>query len=215
MAEGLKEDPRLKRPPWLLAALVVALLFGAGSWNEGCSRIELYRGSHSAEMLVDQRVTDEAARQAVKDMYDRFGTIADDTRHLVLPLAVATFVLGAALLALSARGLAGRTNTRSALVQVVAVQAIVAGTTFALTRPYRDAELEWNATDSIAVQRAVEKDDLRLRRNVAIIEGMRRFSPPVGIALRMLGSGLVLLALTRQRTREFFDAAGARGVPEP
>ncbi len=217
MAEALKEDPShrnaLKRPPWLLAALVVALLFGASSWNEGCSRIELYRGSQSADMVVDARVQDESAREAITKMYERFGAIADETRPVVLPLAVATFVLGAALLALSARGLAGRTNTRSALVQVVAAQAILAAASFAATRPYRDAELAWNAQDSVAVQRATVQDEVTFRQRAAMIEGARRYSAPIGIALRMLGSGLVLLALTRQRSRDFFEAAGAR-VPE-
>ena len=218
MADATNEDPSrqkgtAKRPPWLLAALVVALLFGAGSWNEGCSRIELYRGSQSVDMVVDARVQDEAAREAITKMYERFGAIADDTRSIVLPFAIATFVLGAALLALSARGLAGRTNTRSALVQVVAVQAILAAASFAVTRPYREAELAWNALDSTAVQRATVQDEVTLRQRTAMIEGARRYSAPVGIVLRMLGSGLVLLALTRQRSREFFEAAGAR-VPE-
>ena len=215
MAEGQPPDIRPKRPPWLLAALVVGLVFGASSWNEGCSRIELYRGTQAMDAAVDSAVQDEQARASIQQMYDRFGAIADESRNVVLPFAVGTFVLGAALLALSARGIAGRTNTRTALLQVVAVQAIIAAASFAATRRFREAELQWNTTQAIAVQKTMSLPEDTFRQRAAIIEGSRRFGPPIGIALRMLGSGLVLLALTRRRSRAFFEAAGAPRVPEP
>ena len=33
-----------KRPRWLIAALIGALIFGAGCWTEGCEKLSFYRG---------------------------------------------------------------------------------------------------------------------------------------------------------------------------
>jgi len=48
----------------------------------------------------------------------------------------------------------------------------------------------------------------------SIMHQMRRWSPPAWLAFRSLASVLIIVALTRQRSREFFEAAGAGPVSD-
>lgn len=202
-----KAAPGPRRPRYLVVALVLALAFGAGCWTEGCGRLAFYRGENDYGAQANQQIKDDQDRARVEALYQTYLDAADSSRGRAIPLAAAIFVLGAALLALTARGLAGKSNTRSALVQIVAAQAIVvAGSYFAL-RPMREAELLWQSEHQLAMKRetmpAEQYEQLR-----PMMSSMRRWTPPTWLALRTFASVLILVALTRQRSREFFEAAG-------
>ena len=209
MASIPSPELRKKRPRWLLLAIVASLVFGAGCWTNGCSHLAFYRGERTADSVATSHLRDEAARAKVDALYERFGTVADEQRAVALPFAAATFVLGAALLALAARGLGGRTNTRKALMQVVFAQAIVVLFSFFLTRRMNDAELAWDVELKLAQQHETVPAD---PREAAAIDAFRRFGPMTWILFRTIASGLVIFALTRQRSREYFEAASSRVV---
>ena len=202
-----------RRPRYLVVALITALLFGAGCWIEGCGRLAFLRGEHEHGVRLNETIRDDADRASAEALYQRYVDAADGARGRAVPLAAATFVLGVALLALAARGLGGRSNTRSVLMQVVAAQAIVvAASTFA-TRDMRAAEADWEYTSALYHQRDRMPPE-EYARTAPTLRAMRRFLPPGWLALRTLASVLVLVALARPRSRAFFEAAGAGPVSE-
>lgn len=207
------EPGRARRPRYLVLALVMALAFGAGCWTEGCGRLAFYRGETDYGAALNQQIKDETDRARVESLYQRYLDAADTGKGRAIPIAAAIFVLGAALLALTARGLAGKSNTRTALMQVVAAQAIVvAGSYFAL-KPMRESELEWQSEHTLAMKRETMKPE-EFERVAPIMHQMRRWTPPAWLAFRSFASILILVALTRQRSREFFEAAGAGPVSD-
>lgn len=194
------------RPRYLVVALVAALVFGAGCWTEGCGRLQTYRGARDGGAAFNAQVHDEQERANVEALYKRHLEADDDARARGIPIWAATFVLGAALLALSARGLAGRTNARSALMQVVAVQAIVVVAQFFLMREANEAELDWFLAGTLAHQReALRPADYAFW--APILRGARHYGQPVWLAIRTVASALIIVALTQRRSREFFEAA--------
>lgn len=197
----------LKRPRYLALALIGALVFGAGCWTEGCSRLAFYRGEHDQSQAINASIKSDVDRTRAEALYQRFTDVSDAARNRAIPLAAATFVLGAALLALAARGLAGKTNTRSALVQVVTAQAAVVGLSYFLTRDVRNAELDWEIERTLIHQRETLPPD-QYEQVVPMMQSMRRYGVPGWLVLRTLASALIVFALTRPRSREFFEAAG-------
>lgn len=195
-----------QRPRYLLVALIVAFVFGVGCWMEGCARLGFYRGEREQYVAQTEAVPDDADRGRSEQLYQRFIEASDVTRGRGVPLAAATFVLGAALLALAARGLAGKANTRAALMQVIAAQAIVVAATFFATRDMRRAEDDWQYQTALFQRRdKIPQDqyvDVTTTLNI-----LKRWAPPGWLALRSLASVLIILALSRPRSREFFDAA--------
>ena len=127
-------------------------------------------------------------------------------------MAAATFVLGAALLALAARGLAGKSNTRSALMQVVAAQSILVVASYFVTRDMANAEADWQYETALIHQRERLPPD-QYQQVVPTLRAMRRWAPPGWLVFRTVASALIVVALSRPRAREFFEAA-ARPVSE-
>jgi hypothetical protein len=81
---------------------------------------------------------------------------------------------------------------------------------FMTTKRERDAEQELRRAHLVADIRAthIEKGEQMIAQNDA---SLRRFGPAVAagyVVVKILAFGLVVLALTRQRTRAFYEAAG-------
>jgi hypothetical protein len=197
----------VKRPRYLLFALIGALVFGAGCWMDGCGRLAFYRGEQDQSLALNASIKADTDRNRAEALYHRFTEVADDARKRAIPLAAATFVLGAALLALGSRALAGKTNTRGALVQVVIAQAAVVGLAYFLTADIRNAELDWEMERTLIHQRETLPPD-QYEQVVPMMQSMRRYGVPGWLVVRTLASALIVFALTRPRTREFFEAAG-------
>ena len=197
----------VKRPRYLLVALIVALVFGAGCWTEGCGRLAFYRGEQDQSQALNATIKGDADRARAEALYQRFTEVADAARGRAIPLAAAIFVLGAALLALASRGLAGKTNTRNALLQVTTAQAVVVVLAYFLTRDVRNAELDWEMERTLIHQRETLPAD-QYEQVVPMMHSMRRWAVPGWLVFRTLASALVVFALTRPRSREFFEAAG-------
>ena len=201
-----------QRPRYLVVALVAALVFGAGCWTEGCGRLAFYRGESDQHANITSTIRDDDDRAQAEALYQSFVDIADMQRGRAIPMAAATFVLGAALLALAARGLAGKSNTRSALMQVVAAQAIVVVASYFVTRDMWKAEAAWQYGTALLHQREGLPPD-RYAKQVAVMKALERWAPPGWLVFRTVASGLIIVALSRPRSREFFEAA-ARPVSE-
>jgi hypothetical protein len=200
--------PRARRPRYLVVALAFALVFGAGCWTEGCARLAYYRGERDHDAALNAAIHDDDARGRAEALYQRFVDVAEGARGRAIPMAAATFVLGAALLALAARGLAGKSNARSALMQVVAAQAIVVGANYFVTRDMRNAELDWQFSRSLSLQRESLPAD-QYRDVAATVDTLRRYAPPTWLVVRSLASVLIIVALSRPRVRQFFEESEA------
>jgi hypothetical protein len=198
---------RAKRPRYLVVALIGALVFGAGCWTEGCSRITYYRGGLDQSAALNASIANDADRARVEALYQHFTEVADAERGRSFPLAIATFLLGAALLALAARGLAGKTNTRNALVQVVTAQAVLVVVSFFMMKNVRNAELDWGLEQTYVHQREALTAE-QYESFVPLMQNMRHYGVPGWLAVRTFASALIVFALTRARSREFFEAAG-------
>jgi hypothetical protein len=201
-----------RRPKFLVVALLMALVFGAGCWTEGCGRLAFYRDPDALAEHADV-IKDEQDKQRIDGLYQRYLDAADAQRGRSIPFSAAIFVLGAALLALTARGLAGKSNTRSALMQVVAAQAIVVGAAYFATKDMRNAELDWKFEETLAVKR----EDMPPDKYAALVpqwRALRVSMPPAWLGFRSVASVLIIIALSRQKAREFFEAAAAEAASD-
>jgi hypothetical protein len=188
----------VRRPRYLSVALAAALLLGAGCWTEGCHRLAFYRGERdNGAAEATATLKDDAARARAEALYRRFEEVSDADRRRAIPLAAATFVLGAALLALGARGLSGRSNARSALVQVVAAQAAVGVAAYVALINVTRAEMAWRVAVASSHSALIDRYASHIERLYA----------PGMIVLRTLASVLIVVALTRAKSRAFFEAA--------
>lgn len=198
---------RPERPRYLFVALVVALLFGVGCWTDGCGRINFYHAQHDHARALNAAIRDEGERSRAEALYQRYVDVADQARHRAFPTAVAIFILGAALLALAARGLAGRTNARALLMQVVFAQAVAVVLSYYLTRDVRAAQLDWEVERTLMERRETMPAD-QYEQLVPMMHRVRTVIDPSWLVFRTIASALILFALTRPRSRAFFDAAG-------
>ncbi len=186
--------PGAKRPWYLIVALIGSWLFGAAILVNGCETLAFYKSDTVDGNAAAEQLADDAQREQVASRIEHYFTVMDGARRRVLPLSIAALLLGAAMVALSARAMSGRPGARSGLVQVTVVQAALAVLTYALTPDVRRAEFEVNAALSYG--------------------WLGRYAPPVILAMRSFASALVVVALTRPRSRAFFDAAPG-SVSEP
>lgn len=201
----------LKKPRYLLVALIVALVFGAGCWTEGCARLAFYRGESDPSLTLNGSIKNDADRGRAEALYHRFTEVADAGRNRAVPVAAATLVLGAALLALAARALRGKTNTRAPLVQVVIAQAVVVAVGYFLTQDMRAAEIDWWLDATLSHQR--ESSTPEQYESIAPAMRKMRIAEPAWLVVRTLASGLIVLALTRRRSRAFFEAGNTVAGP--
>jgi hypothetical protein len=194
-----------KRPWYLVLALLAALAIGMASAVHGWHTVVLYQSPIDSS-LAGAGIADEADRLAVIARFEAYLSAMDMAKPRVWPLSVAGLVLGVAIFVAAMRTLGGSGGARAVLVQLVFVQAGVNALNFWLLRDVLDAELRLvEAKEAAEVrERIPQADQARVLRDAT---KMGRALYPAGLALDTLGSALVVAALTRRRSREFFDPA--------
>lgn len=199
--------PTLRKRPWyLVVALVIVSVFGATGFVEGWGIITYYRTSE-VDLTADARdIDDEKDRAEVKAKLDGLVEALEQDRPRMFPFAAAELLLGIALFALAAGAMAGRPGARSALVQVVPVQAVVVVLMYFMTSHVRIA-----ARDSDI---AIKSAHLRKTNDPQLVEDTVAFSKKIGpavevgfLVMRTLVAGLVLVALTRKRSLAYYEPA--------
>ncbi|HXN31016.1 MAG TPA: hypothetical protein VN894_04105 [Polyangiaceae bacterium] len=184
-----------KRPWYLVLSLLAALAFGANGARSGWATVMLYHEPIDPSM-AGHGIADEADRAAVVARVEAYVHALDAARAQGWPLSIAKLLLGGATLFFAMRAMAGSRGARAALVQLVIAQAAVAAASHWLLRDVDDAELRW-----IEAQQAAGHE--------RVPEEMLRSAALAALALQMLGSGLIVLGLTRRRSRDFFEPAPA------
>jgi hypothetical protein len=178
-----------KRPLYLFLALLGALAIGTTAARAGWETIMLYHEPIDVS-LVARGAGDGVDRAAIESAALAYVHALDAAKARGWPLAVATLLLGAALIIFSMRALGGSAGARAALVQLVAAQAGVSIVGFWLLRDVLAAEVGASVASGTPLSWA-------------------RVFGPVRLVLSLLSSTLVVVALTRRRSREFFEASAA------
>ena len=205
--------PKRKRPWYLVLALVGAVTLGSTGACGGWSMVTLYREPIDPS-VVGQRIADEADRAAVVERFQAYLHALDAAKARGWPLAVASLLLGGAILIAAVRTLGGRGSARKALIQLVIAQAGTSALSYWLMRDVFDADLRFvEANQSADIYERIS-DRPRADEMARTASHVLRAATPIDFALRTLGSALIVFALTRRRARELLDSANeAIGAP--
>jgi hypothetical protein len=202
-----------KRPPYLVFALLGALALGTTGACSGWATVTLYRDPVDPTLLA-QGIPDEADRLAVIARVRAYLQALDAAKTRGWPLAVGTMLLGGAVFVFAMRAIGGNAGARTALVQLVVAQAGMDVASYVLMRDVYEA----NVRVAEAKQAADIHSSVTERAHAAHLErtesALTRAAGPVLFALRTFGSALVIVALTRRRSRELLDPPG-EAVKEP
>lgn len=186
--------PSKIRKPWYLAtALIVGWLFGAQGLVSGCTTIAYYRNDNIEDAITQS--ADDPNHPENRAHVELFTQALDAAKNRVFPLSVALFVLGGAMAIFAVRAMGGRGQARRALIQVACVHAVVVILYYLLTPDVRAVqEAIWRAQGySLFLQRRLNQGEL---------------------VARTLVSALIVLALTRERARAFFEASAPRSLSD-
>ncbi len=201
---------RIARPWYLGLALAIALMFGVGGWNDGCNTIAEYRDAQGDGSALVEGLSNAAEIAAVESATAHYLTVRDAAKNRAFPLGVAAFLVGAALLAFSAQAMSGRAQARTFLLQLVLAQSLlVVVTTFATADLWRARTEQWSRAQ-LAHLREANTDPVQVERFEQVSGKALRLLSPTYLLIRTLASSFILIALTRSRTREFFDAASGQ-----
>lgn len=199
-----------KRPWYLVLALLGALALGTKDLRSGWTTVALYRGSVDIAAQGDG-IADEDDRTALVSRVRAYVQALDAAKQRGWPLGVATFLLGGAVFIFAIRALGGSRGARTVLVQLVLAQTGVYAAGYWLLRDVSDAELRVLEAQQAAQlheqfrehpAERVRADDMA-RKTSAMLHA----ATPVLFGFRLLASALVVVALTRRRSREYFDGA--------
>jgi hypothetical protein len=198
-------SPERKRPWYLVLALLGALALGTAGAFQGWGTFVSYHEPIDPT-VVGSGIADEADRLAVIARFEAYLQVLDVAKSRAWPLGVATLVLGTAIFVFAMRALGGNRAARAVLVQLIVAQAGTNAASYWLLRDVFEAELRLREAEDAATSRdnVPERDQAEVLRAAS---KMRRAGYPIALALDTLGSALIVVALTRQRTRAFFDPA--------
>jgi hypothetical protein len=179
------KSPRPRRPWYLIVVLVLAWFTGATSVLVGCQDISMYRSTsiEISQSIDRQQNKTEAELKEAHERVDEYTAALDHARNRKFPLSVATLLVGAAMVVFAQRAMVGREWARSLLVQLTLAHAAIIGLDYWLTPDVRIA---------LAGLLGLDADTPSMMRALA-----------VATVLSVLTSLLIVLGLTRQRSREF------------
>ncbi|HEY2369657.1 MAG TPA: hypothetical protein VGH87_24830 [Polyangiaceae bacterium] len=204
----MAETRQAARRPWyLVLALLVCSGIGACESTAGWTTVELYRG-HIDDRSHDMTREDDA--KAVATSFQKMVGALDEERPRAFPLAVGELVLGIAVFVFAAAAMTGRGGARRALVQLMVAETVLVGALFFVTPKFRAAETEWLVAQQTGQMLEKGQSEADVRPQMAALRVFRRGLGVALLVLRTSVAGLVLLALTRQRARAYYDAQGER-----
>ncbi|HEY1697118.1 MAG TPA: hypothetical protein VGG39_33390 [Polyangiaceae bacterium] len=201
-----------KRPWYLVLALLCALALGMVGACNGWAAWTLYREPVDAT-IAGQGISDPADRAALVARVEAYVHTLDEAKPRGWPVAVASVLLGTAIVVLAMRTLGGSSGARAALVQIVVAQAGLNAASYWLLRDVMDAETRWREASQVAELHEKMPDRAHADEALPMLTRMARARNPIGLVLGTIGSVFVVVALTRRRARDFFDP-GAAAVEE-
>jgi hypothetical protein len=189
-----------------MAALVAGWVYGAQALSDGYEALAFYRGDQIDVHSVADGIADTKIRDLAQAAGEQWLAMKRASQSREMPIGVATLLLGAAMVLLSARSMTGREGARSALVQVVLVHAGLVVVGYFLTTSVARTAAEFQKYLTEGRMQGLDDPAVQARFDQAL-DWAARVSVPFGVALQTAFSGLIVLALTRPRARAFFPAA--------
>jgi hypothetical protein len=170
----------------------------------GCQTIEEYRTPADAfEHQIEVLPTAED-RAAARASHDRYQAVMDTAKARQYPFGVAEFLLGAAMLGLSARTFGGRPGARSMLLQVTAAQALLLVVAYFVTKDAREA---WLTHIGVTGSLMSPPDSVeRLLWRPGMVTAVASSAWSTWLFVRTLLSAMAIVLLTRKQTTAFTDA---------
>jgi hypothetical protein len=196
-----------KRPWYLMLALLGALAIGTAGVFEGLGTFAIYNEPIDTS-LVGQGISDEADRLAVVARFQAYIEALDAAKTRKWPLAAAALVLGAATFVFAMRTLGGNRGARAVLVQLVMAQGATNAAGYLLLRDVFDADLRVREAEDAAQVHDHNMPEHERAEVVRVQAAMRRAGYPIALAIDTLSTALIVVALTRRRTRAFFESPG-------
>jgi hypothetical protein len=205
--------PKRKRPWYLVLALVGAVTLGSMGACGGWGMVTLYRETIDPA-VVGQHIADEADRAAVVARFQSYLEALDAAKARGWPIAVASLLLGGAVVVAAIRTMRGRGSARKALIQLLIAQAGTSALSYWLIPDVFDARLRFVEADQSADIHERVRDRPRADELVRGRSRLLHAATPIDFALWTVGSALVVFALTRRRAQELLDSANeAMGAP--
>jgi hypothetical protein len=220
MANATPLHASSKRPWYLALAIFVAMAIGMTSGCSGLSDIaKLHADGNDVSAVCEPDVAaadgttnaDDAAR--VKSLCEASVESLSNARARVFPLAIAALLLGYGSVFFAARARRGRPAARPLLIQLIAAQAVLAVVTYVLEPDTRRATTDFYIAKATAQQRARNPDTSEVREAIRLGQAAVRLAAPAWLAFSELAALLVIVALTRPKSRAFFDAAADPASP--
>lgn len=195
------------RPWYLVLAMAITWLVGVQGLTSGCATVAYLREGSAPDVeaaLVEVRRAEEPA-ESLAALHEAARLKATVERSdLTFPLGAARMLLAGLLVVASGLALAGRPGGRTLALQALAAFAVFALVDYALTRPLREAWIGVVVQGAFALPEGMAERDLLSRG--AFWWWMERARL---VVLEVAGLGFAAFALTRPRTRAFFQAARA------
>jgi hypothetical protein len=203
MAVEARPSGKSGRPWYLVLALLVCSGLGAFGATDGWETIEIFRG---AQLEVPHTITREENRVMVQAATEKMVESMEAERARLFPLAAAELVLGVSMFIFAAGAMMGRGGARRILVQIAIAQTTLVLVTFLLAPKSRWGWSDLHIAQSAAMQ--IEHGETReaIEQQMPIWRAFSRGISIAALALRTGITALVVVALTRQRARAFFDA---------
>jgi hypothetical protein len=199
-----------KRPWYLVLALLGAMALGTTGAYGGYNQAALYFMPVDPS-VAGEGIADPLDREAVVSRAEAALHVLDAAKSRGWPLYVATLLLGGATLLFAMRTLGGSAGARTVLVQLVVAQAAVGVASHFLLRDVFEANLRWvEAKEAADLHASGASHDALPLPTTSVL----RAAGTIAIVLRTLGSALVVVGLTRSRSRAYFDRTAAT-VGEP
>lgn len=202
MADSLPPSSRpaalsAKRPWYLVLALSIAFFVGAVSTMQGCQTFAIYQGAYPSASIVETIPT-ENGRKQVEEGYSHYTDVLFAAKSRAFPLNVASWVFGIAIMAFAMRALSGSRVARNYMLQVLTAAGLIVASEYWLIRDVGIAEVQYRMAlqGGVPPQMPSSPSPAELARAVLV----------AGIALKLFAVGAILVALTRARTKAFYDA---------
>jgi hypothetical protein len=184
-----------------------------------CSNISFLRGSQRMPSALQSDAEDPGThpwvRSGVVRERARLEALAGE-HQTAFPLSVAKLLLNILLVVAAGAALAGRRDVRSFTLQVVAASAALVAIDWVLMAQVREVMAEVVATD--AVDNGVGNlPDMDREQSLDVVRSIHLWAEMFRLAVLEIGVfGGAAVALTRQRTKDYFAAApGADAPPDP
>jgi hypothetical protein len=219
-----QQTSRRLRPWYLVLAMVLTWLVGVSGLMSGCSLVMVLQQSSVADVTAElgKHEAADPVQAAWLGIYAAQFKATVEAYAVTFPLNVAKLLLSGLLVVTSVLAMGGRPGVRPLALQALLANAIFAAIDYALTRSVRASWIEAVGRMGELLPRSLERrEDLAAQGAMLQMITSRHFwwwFERIRFILLDLGIfGFAAFALTRPRTKVFFDAVAeaAESAEEP